>query len=419
MYISNESIFLINFMVKNINIIYLNTNHKINIFLKKIYQEIKEANIYLKNNVTINGQLEDYDNKTNPESFTYIPITIQKHINKKSKKIIFYLFNNFIGRKVTIYFISENDDDTIDLTYYNTCVQQILSWIFVLNNYSETKCSKTIKIYFFMSSLSKEFPKSHNLKKNAVLGSKEINTAFTTSCPYDGEIVIFRKEEWFKVFIHETMHAFGIDFSYDINSDNKICNEKILTIFKVNSQVNFYETYTEFWAEIINIIFLSYDIVNNDTKYNKTYNILEKYIDTFNFLVNNERKYTIIQVIKILKYMNLTYCELCYGKSIDKYKENTNILSYYILKLVVLYNYNYFLEWCINNNVNTLKFDNTLQNKINFCVFIEKNYKKKNMMKDINDTEKLLGDDNFMCKLNYEENEIDYFNNNLRMTIYG
>ena len=27
------------------------------------------------------------------------------------------------------------------------------------------------------------------------------------------EIIIFRNEEWFKVFVHETFHLFGVDFS--------------------------------------------------------------------------------------------------------------------------------------------------------------------------------------------------------------
>ena len=32
-------------------------------------------------------------------------------------------------------------------------------------------------------------------------------------CIKSGLIVLFRREEWFKVFIHECLHSFGMEFS--------------------------------------------------------------------------------------------------------------------------------------------------------------------------------------------------------------
>ena len=124
-------------------------------------------------------------------------------------------------------------------------------WIYILNQYSSKICAKTITVYFYFTSLEKKLPKS----AVSVLDEIHINTAFTTTCPRDSEIVIYRKEEWFKVFMHETFHNFGLDFS-DMNND--ICTRDILNIFPIDSKVNLYESYAEFWAEIMNALFCSF-----------------------------------------------------------------------------------------------------------------------------------------------------------------
>ena len=41
----------------------------------------------------------------------------------------------------------------------------------------------------------------------------------------EGTIVIFRKEEWFKVFIHESIHYFNLDFRTDNEIKKLILNE--------------------------------------------------------------------------------------------------------------------------------------------------------------------------------------------------
>ena len=46
-----------------------------------------------------------------------------------------------------------------------------------------------------------------------VLDQDNCNTAVTYACAIKGECLIYRKEEWFKVLIHETMHALCLDFS--------------------------------------------------------------------------------------------------------------------------------------------------------------------------------------------------------------
>ena len=45
--------------------------------------------------------------------------------------------------------------------------------------------------------------------------------------------------------------------------NNTECTNYILNIFPVQSEVNLYESYTEFWAEIINALFCSFFALND------------------------------------------------------------------------------------------------------------------------------------------------------------
>ena len=118
---------------------------------------------------------------------------------------------------------------------------------------SPRKCASHLTISLYMTSLKKHLPDN----RGEIIGREHINTAFTTSCPQDGSIVIFRAEEWFKVLIHELFHALGLDFSH-LHDSLKSCNAQILYLFPVKSDVNLYESYCELWALILNASFLSY-----------------------------------------------------------------------------------------------------------------------------------------------------------------
>jgi hypothetical protein len=58
------------------------------------------------------------------------------------------------------------------------------------------------------------------------------------------------------------------------------------------------------------------------------------------------------------------------------YKEKTNVLSYYVIKTILINNYQLFLEWCNTNNTSLLQFNSSSSNIIKFCDFIEKNIKQ-------------------------------------------
>jgi hypothetical protein len=307
---------------------------------------------------------------TRPKTFksSDLPPEVVKHIDGFTASEITYSFV-YLGRKNQVHFF--NNADKVDLKVYDKYIDAIIMWLFVVSKYASKQCSTTLTLYVYMTSLDKMLPPSNS----SVLNQGNVNTAFTFSCPVNAEIVIFRKEEWFKVFIHESFHSFGLDFS---SMDISASTNYILDIFQVNSDVNLFESYTEVWAEIMNIMFCSFFSLKNK-------NDIEEFLYTFELMINRERAYSFFQLVKTLDFMGLEYRDL-YSKT-DKarvsremfYKEDTNVLSYYVIKCILLNNYQGFLSWCDKNNDTMLQFKQTNDNQIEFCRFIEKNYKSSSM----------------------------------------
>jgi hypothetical protein len=297
------------------------------------------------------------------------------------------------------------EESTNKITCYQKCIDMIIMWFYILHLHSPKKCAKTLVIYFYFTSLEKTLPYS----KKETLNQIHVNTALTFSCHTDSEIVIFRKEEWFKVLIHETFHTFGLDFS---DMDNIQCAQRILRLFKVVSEVNAFEAYTEFWAEIMNALFCSFFSLKDKTD-------LAEFLDYSEFFINFERTYSFFQMVKTLKFMGLSYTDL-YAKTHHSavlrenlYKEKTHVLSYYIIKCILMNNYQDFLSWCKTNNFSLLQFKKTIANQRAYCSFIEKNYKTRSMLASIKETNYFL---HSIERKNKKEN-YKYILSNLRMSI--
>jgi hypothetical protein len=99
------------------------------------------------------------------------------------------------------------------------------------------------------------------------------------------------------------------------------------------------------------------------------------------------------------------------------YKEDTNVLSYYVITVILIYNYQSFLGWCKTNNTEMLQFKKTSANQKSFCDFIEKKYKVSKMLKAIDCS------DTFFKKIKTKgidakkRDDIEFLTSNLRMTI--
>jgi len=416
MKITKESNKLMSFFVENNCLLHLKQTHKTDKILQNLYNEIKNGVSYI-NSIKSKVGNSFYNLKVNhitnvrqipkPETFppNAFPSEVRKHINEYSVGSLIYNFNMF-NRNINIIFVLEDDNVETLIETYNNYVDYMLVWLYIADIYSSKICSKQLKIFVYHTSLSKIIPET-NID---ILNQSNINTGFSRTCPSNSEIVVFRKEEWFKVFIHETFHNFGLDFS---GMNLFSYNQKILNLFPVNSEVNLFESYTEFWARMMNAVFCSF--INMKNK-----NDIDEFYTNFEFFINFERIFSFFQMVKVLDFMGLSYGDL-YKKTLlsddlrnTLYKEDTNVLSYYVLTTILLNNYQEFLSWCNTNNISLLNFKKTTKNVENFCKFLEKKYKTKNMLDGVECIEKLL----FRVKnTKRKRKEVIYILKNLRMSI--
>jgi hypothetical protein len=397
MKLTNKSKQFLSFFTNNKYIHHIKNTASTEKILLNLYYDILNAYNYLQS-IKKNKDFYHYDitkihnslNVVKPKNFNYnsFPQVIREHIDELSLSEISYNFS-LSGRTCKIFFVVEDPNIELKIKKYHKYVDSIIMWLYILNLYSSKQCANSLVIYFYFTSLEKKLPES-NIH---ILDERHVNTAFTTTCPKDSEIVIFRHEEWFKVFIHETFHNFGLDFS-DMN--NNECNNYLLGIFKVRSFVNSYEAYTEFWAEIINALFCSfYSLKDKNGEKNASKNE-QTFLSNAEFFINFERCYSFFQLVKVLDFMGLSYEDLYLDKQESivlrktLYKENSNVLAYYIIKTVMLNNYPSFLLWCDKNNLALIAFKKTIANQKKFCEFIGKNYKSASMLENVDNSELFL-----------------------------
>jgi hypothetical protein len=392
MKLSKNSKLLMSFFIKNNCINHTSQTKNTDEITSALYNEIVDSYNYLlnlkklKKNNFYNIKIKKITNVSQiskPKNFNSnnFPEEIRRQIDHLSLSEISYTFSLF-DRKIALHFIVEELEVEHKIDVYNKYVDAIIMWFYILNEYGSKKCSSVFTVFFYFTSLEKKLPKS-NID---ILDQIHVNTAFTTTCPNDSEIVIFRKEEWFKVLIHESFHNFALDFS---DMDTSECTKDILSIFQVNSEVNLFESYTEFWAEIMNALFCSFFNLKNKSN-------IDEFHSNFEFFINFERTYSFFQLVKTLDFMGLNYKNI-YSETKQSailrktlYKEKSNVLAYYVIKTILINNYQGFLEWCKTNNFSLLQFKKTTSNIKEFCNFIRRNYKSKLMLDNVKSSEMCL-----------------------------
>ena len=128
-------------------------------------------------------------------------------------------------------------------------------------------------------------------------------------------------------------------------------------MFNINSSFIISESYSEFWANIINTIFVAIDA----TKYHWR-NLFELFYENFTLLHIIEKIFSLHQIVSILDYMDLTYKDIITGRKVRKYTEDTNVFAYYILKTIWLYFGNDYLSFMkYKNTKNLLNSNNNLR----------------------------------------------------------
>lgn len=381
-------------------------------FLMNIVDSIIKYNkLWKKNSARKNIIHSPYTNNdlhSVPDYHNY-PDDIRKCIENMSKEKYFCILpiNN---KQISISIIVDKNNHYTS-EYIHNIVRLLYVWLSIAVNFHDTICSQTLNIYMFMTPSIKTMPYINS----ANMTRKHINSAFTYSCSKNNNIHIFRKEEWFKVFIHETFHNLGFDFSGIDNGFSDIYASKI---FPMNLEFRLYESYCETWATIIHSIFIYYE--------NKQHIDKKEIISDISSIIEKEAMFSLFQCNKILHHFGMKYENLYLQDEesrfarIHKYKESTPVISYFFFKTILLYNTNLFIDWCMLHNDSSVMFsnmrnkDSDIYEKIkHYCILIQSLYNQPEFVTNMDYIRK-----EYLKNIsNISPNEVYYFHT-LRMCLH-
>jgi len=308
------------------------------------------------------------------QSYTHCPDEVKTEIESKSRSGFQYIFQ-INQRKFRVVLVSPYKHNKVHL-YMNKAIKNIYMWLHVASQYANPACSEQMDIYIYLTGMHKLLP-----EKEVTISQVHANTAFTTSCKTKTEVNVFRLEEWLKTFMHETFHNMGMDFS---GFDNYHINTEMYTLFPVNTDFRLYESYCEMWGETMTVLFKVYRSMRHNTRIDDIHKKIPIMIKSVENAIRCEVYHTMFQVSKILSHYGITYDELIRtnaGTNGCSYKENTPVLSYFVVKSILMFNIDYFMQWCIHNNEKSVNFTNLLENDNihakmkRYCNITRKHYK--------------------------------------------
>ena len=330
---------------KDLALILTSERNSSNQFLEYIYKQLNAKQLII-NALTIEKSRTNEENKS--IIVNKITSIVNNHLRSTkyidSELINFILTNtnckivtykNIIKGKTYIFdFIIYNNE--ISIKNLDLIVEKMLLVLQLIIAISNNESRNGQHVTFFLTPFQKKLNINNSNSISNILGAKNVNSGFTYPYLKNGVTFIYRKEEFFKVFIHESIHYYGIDKALhnDFGNDAKynINYNKFINSFNIRPQdianIGINEGLTEYWTFIIYIIAQSY----------------KKSIALANFIYEFENSYKlellhiIFQVVKILNYNKLTYSEFL-TKSSAKYKETSHIFSYYIVKTLLVYNH--------------------------------------------------------------------------------
>jgi len=319
---------------------------------------------------------------TDGDDDRYIPYKVYAYIREKSEYCIKFQ-SNIHGRVISLYFITFPESHIAlcnkgrggvcasEIAVYQLYAYKVFMWLSIVTSMADKECSeKSLNVYFYMTPFKKQRPAG-----NAILSAIHVNTGLTRNCETHGEIVVYRAEEWFKVFVHESMHNFNMDF---IDMGLHEANEQLRRIFCIpHDDILLFETYTETWARIINTMFDVY--FKKDQSSSSSSTARAHFIYTVREKLTSNAVFYAYQAVKVLEIMGLKYAHITIPSAENtevcrkRYAEDTNVYAYYILGGILSVYTLPFISWCCQHNrggVGAFRFSQTTNHLKQFVEFI-------------------------------------------------
>jgi hypothetical protein len=352
-------------------------------FLSNIFQRIHDAHhLWYEHYQNILKSELAYDYQHMSHKHTMIPPEIKKkYIDAKPREKIFQrkfsipvgnkLFDIYIWFPITVSNMTSlpkghSKKNEILMSHKQIqekiihILKKVYLWLHVVCSYlpKTQKCSNLVEVYLFLTEYQKNLPHHHDIPVDVI----HANTAFTTGCIAENtSICVFREEEWFKVLMHETCHTLGLDF---IAIDHPSINTRIKKTFPIAvDDIRVYEVYAEMWAEIMNVLFVVYEM---DPPARKGRLPMIRWIATLEKAFLLEQTFSLFQANKVLAFQKMKYSDILDPHSAKHYKENTYIFSYFILKSIWMVHINEFLEFCAKQSGDfSIQFDLSSSKNLN------------------------------------------------------
>ena len=269
--------------------------------------------------------------------------------------------------------------DSVSKKDFDHLFKAMWMWLYIISAHPQIECVNELKLIMAFLPNKKVFTgiNANGVNDEQTFDTLHVNSALTYVCQPINRMLIYRREECFKVFLHESFHCFGLDFS--LHNNDKI-HQELHQIFNLDSSIELaaYESYTEFWGEILNLVFNAYFISDD----------FHSFSLCFEGLLNVEQQFSQVQVAKILLLTGTTLVDF------KNLVQKTHVFEYYIIKTMLLMNANSFFEWCIKTNPLFFK----IRSNADFMCFIRTHLSK---MKDMVAQGKLC----VVEKLLYKEKE--------------
>ena len=356
-----------------------NKNSNFKHLLNKLYLEFKEHEPII-NKINIDSTRVNVPHevakakithilKTTFSNTQYIDNTIVEFIDANINNCSMITYENIINEQTFTFNFIIYDKTKLNIKKLNNCVKTMLVFLQVIINITNNKkvttnsekvttnsekattniCnSNGLQLTIFMTHFVKKF----ELYTNKVLGALNINTGLTYPCLKTGDIYIYRKHEFFKVFIHETLHSYNVDKLLHTNYESNITFQNLIKTFNIAPSASSYkkiglnEAITEFWAFILHTFIYCY---NNSLNFVKLIELFERFYKI-------EVNHSFFQVAKILHVNKLNYAQFL--TTITKngpvlYNETSHVLSYIFFKSLLIHN----VENVISSNIFNFRHD--------------------------------------------------------------
>ena len=326
----------------------------------------------------------------------YIPYKIYAYIREKSEYCIQFQCP-INGRAISLYFITfpeshisvcnkrrggqslsvANSVCASEIAVYQIYAYKVFMWLYLVTGLADKECSgESLNVYFYMTPFKKQRPTD-----DTILSAVHVNTGVTRNCETQGEIVVYRMEEWFKVFVHESMHNFNMDF---IDLELRAANKQLRRTFCIpHDDILLFETYTETWARIINTMFEAYFQDHVTPDHLATTASRAHFIRTVRDKLTTNAVFYTNQAVKVLEIMDLKYAHITIQTAENtevcrkRYAEGTNVYAYYILGGLLSVYALPFISWCCLHNrgggvggIGAIRFSQERSNLTHFVDFI-------------------------------------------------